>query len=181
MVKMNARVFEYFEWLKEQVSFEGGRVFTESEDRILGILFLMDFEFSMPMDKNRAKDGLILRKIWGNRRLEAGEKVDLGAIFEGKEQCSMLEMLLGLAIRMEDLLFEPGQNHISKWFWEMIDNSEWPKILEKEGVKELKKAILAWTTEKPWPKAQNPFKKAHFSGQEIWYQMHEYVGEKCGF
>ena len=165
-----AHLESYFDWLVGQVKGCEKREF-------LRFLFDLDFVYTLELDKNRAKDGLILRKIWKNSLEEEGIRTNFEAIFEEKPECSVLEMVLGVAIRMEDLLYIPGQDQIWKWFWELIENSEWEETLEKSGHEACKKQILAWTCGQKsggWP---NIFKNGHFFGHEIWYQMHDYVAK----
>jgi len=73
--------------------------------------FWWDSDF-MPMDRNRALDGIDLRERYGcsNDILQ--------------EPCSVLEMLIALAIRIEDQFmtnYDEG-NRTSQWFWIMLTN-----------------------------------------------------------
>lgn len=62
------------------------------------------------MDSNRAYDGLKLREDFG---------IDLG-----DKPCSMLEMMVALAIREDDIMaYYHSENDCPQtWFWEMLDN-----------------------------------------------------------
>lgn len=36
--------------------------------------------------------------------------------------CSIIEVICGLAIRMDDIMRDPEGAHIDRWFWELISN-----------------------------------------------------------
>lgn len=73
------------------------------------------FQWGVPMDDNRAIDGMALRK---NYTEETGE------IVENLGPCTFLEMLVGLAVRCEvDVMHDGYEDHTSVWFWAMLDNS----------------------------------------------------------
>jgi hypothetical protein len=70
------------------------------------------------MDRNRAIDGICLREKYGcsNSLLN--------------EPCSVLEMLIALAARMENQImssFDAG-DRTGQWFWTMINNLELNKL-----------------------------------------------------
>jgi hypothetical protein len=71
---------------------------------------LRKFEWSIDMDGNRAHDGLKLREAFG---------IDLA-----DKPCTMLEMMVALAIREDDIMaFYHSKDDCPKtWFWEMLDN-----------------------------------------------------------
>lgn len=74
----------------------------------------------IPHDENRASDGLELREEY-LREIQYPKYVDI----EG--ECSVLEMLIGLARRMDFETSDPYDfynttDRTAYWFWEMIDN-----------------------------------------------------------
>ena len=79
-------------------------------------LFTITYTWTIPDDANRAEDGLSLRDRFED---ESGEKLWLN------RGCSMLEMMVALAIRMEnDLMYDPDYgDRTSVWFWGMMDAS----------------------------------------------------------
>lgn len=105
----------YFEWLMRQIP---GAKPSECQH-----LFNKEFYASVPNDGNRFQDGLVLRE---NFQRETGEKP-----FEGTWcSCNMLEMMIGLARRMRDLMedqIEEQYNTVSRWFCEMLDNLGKPR------------------------------------------------------
>jgi len=74
---------------------------------------MVDFYWSVPNDGNRIEDGLKLRELFMQRH----------DFFVLDFPCSVLEVLIGLALRMEDNLADPSKgDRTAEWFWEMIAN-----------------------------------------------------------
>lgn len=86
--------------------------------KLLDYLYQVDFVWIIPMDENRAKDGLNLRSRFCD--LYSLNDIQMREIFSSKP-CSMLEMMIALAIRIEDdFMGTENSNNTSKWFWSMI-------------------------------------------------------------
>lgn len=77
-------------------------------------LFQVDYIWTIPMDKNRAQDGIDLRCLYANlNRLEED-------IF-GDKPCSMLEFLIAFAMRIEnDFMGKAGEDNTPRWFYDML-------------------------------------------------------------
>lgn len=88
------------------------------DNPLLYYLFEVDYIWTIPLDINRAQDGIDLRCLWANlTKLETYDTV-----FKNKK-CSMLEMLIAFAIRIEnDFMGDTGVNKSSEWFHLMITN-----------------------------------------------------------
>lgn len=89
---------------------QGGRYYHE----LMYYLYSREFYWSedIPMDRNRALDGIALREKYGY----PGDVMD--------EPCSVLEMLIALACRIENQLmhnFDEG-DRTAQWFWIMATN-----------------------------------------------------------
>ena len=100
---------EYFEWLYEIVC--DGRFSRHISFRKL-LMHMHDVEFMYVIlkDENRAEEGVELRRR-----------------FSGHSQygpCSVLEMILALAIRCEEnIMANPDYgNRTGQWFWGMVNN-----------------------------------------------------------
>lgn len=102
----------YFEWLMAQVDAP------ENYRMLLEKLHARTFTWRMHQDANRAQDGMDLRARFIE---ETGSKVDESVFMK---PCSVLEMMIALACRMDsDILFDPAYGDRSpEWFWIMIDN-----------------------------------------------------------
>lgn len=106
---------EYFQWLCNIV---------QADDQDHSYMILMktfhrfDFTWTIENDKNRAVDGLDLRR-------EYAENFGCDDDFMGDVPCTFLEMLIGIALRMEFILFNPNfGNQTPIWFWILIENME---------------------------------------------------------
>ena len=73
-------------------------------------LFRTEYYWSVPNDDNRGADGLKLRERYGYPEVES--------------ECSLLEMLLGLAVRChEEIMYDPSKDYKQEdWFWMMLTN-----------------------------------------------------------
>lgn len=110
---------EYFEWMSDIVC--GRRYSKEISYRKL-LMFLHDTEFrySIPKDRNRAEDGICLRY-----RFTLANDYDEFMIAEYiVGPCSVLEMMVALAIRCEENIMDDPNvgDRTSQWFWGMISN-----------------------------------------------------------
>lgn len=108
---------EYFEWLcklvcedtlSEKISFH----------KLLSHLHKRKFTYSLKNDKNRALDGVALR-----RRFFMSYNLDDDSEYL-KGPCSVLEMMIGLSIRCEETIMDDPRygNRTIQWFWGMVTN-----------------------------------------------------------
>ncbi|MCF0239890.1 MAG: hypothetical protein HUJ62_05560 [Streptococcus gallolyticus] len=105
----------YFRWLVKQVSDKDTPSYTE----LLRILHGVPFIWHLVGDDNREADGIDLREEF----IGDTHQYTLDSVECLQEQCSVLEMLVALAMRMETLL--EGDDDCSRmhiWFWDMIEN-----------------------------------------------------------
>ena len=105
----------YFDWL--YASMVGGRFAKGISYRKLFMnLHATEFIFTIPMDENRAEDGIDMRDRFsialGYKNIE---KILIGP-------CSVLEMMVGLATRCEESIMDDPQigDRTGQWFWGMI-------------------------------------------------------------
>lgn len=77
----------------------------------------VDFEWLIDMDENRAQDGIDLRDRFIR---ECGYHEEDEVYLE--KPCSVLEMMVALAIRAEQTIMDDPDagNRTGQWFWEMI-------------------------------------------------------------
>ena len=70
------------------------------------------------MDSNRAGDGLGLRYRFSDLKRYRYEDVEAAL----PETCSMLEMMIALALRCEETIMDNPQkgNRTKQWFWQMV-------------------------------------------------------------
>lgn len=108
---------EYFEWLYAMVC-EHRYSERISYRRLLMHLHNTEFRYSIPNDQNRAENGTYLR--WRFARDHGMREVP--ACIDGP--CSVLEMMIALAIQCEETIMDDPAfgNRLGQWFWGMIIN-----------------------------------------------------------
>lgn len=88
---------------------------------LLNMLNNIEFTYLIPMDENRLSDGLDLRGIFA---CECG--IPHIAIKRGLDMdvCSVLEVMVALAIRMETNIMDDTDcgDRTAVWFWTMIES-----------------------------------------------------------
>ena len=108
----------YFEWMCSLVC---GKRFAHdiSFRKLLRHLHDTEFIYIISRDANRAGDGMDLRYRFA---YENQDLLDAERYLSGP--CSVLEMMVALAIRCEETIMDdPGVgNRTSQWFWNMITN-----------------------------------------------------------
>lgn len=169
----------YRHWLMDQVNFRRRGRFK--------CLFLalhdVDFTYILDRDKNRAEDGLALRDRF------CYEKDVSHTIFRGHNECSVLEMLVAFAIRIDaEWIGDPKEPRPEVIFETMLRNLnvfyEDPDIPER-GV--IDSRIYKWLDREFDRQGRGsifPIKKRVRTDQrklEIWEQMMSYISENYRF
>lgn len=113
-MKQHSTTHLYFEWLCRKVCKTTTKINRYSQ--LLETLHSIEFIYYIPMDANRLRDGEDLRYRFARRF--GVEPTFLS------DSCSVLEMLVALAIRCEEQIMDDPEkgNRTSIWFWEMIEN-----------------------------------------------------------
>lgn len=112
---------KYFDWMCELVCDERYPV-RRSYRKLLSYLHERDFTYILEFDGNRAEDGIYLRYRFAYEHRGYNEEVVLNCLDRGP--CSILEMLVALALRCEEDMMDDLDlgNRTGKWFWEMISS-----------------------------------------------------------
>lgn len=107
---------EYFEWMFDLMCC--GRSSKMIYRKLLRHLHDTEFIFSIPKDDNRAEDGIDLRYRFALMR----DYDDIEMYLHGP--CSILEMMVALAIRCEENIMDNPDigDRTSQWFWGMVVN-----------------------------------------------------------
>lgn len=108
---------EYFEWLYDYVC-KGRSHHGVSYRELFHCLDNIEFTYSIPRDGNRAKDGIGLRYRFCMEQY--GESLEYAL----DRPCSVLEMIIALAIRCEESIMDDTRygNRTGQWFWTMMHN-----------------------------------------------------------
>ena len=172
---------EYFNYLLNIV---GGR---EKYSRILRELYKIDYYSTVPNDDNRGSDGLMLREDF------IDDRGHHALSYFDNRPCSVLEMLIALAQRLE---FEVAQTDFEKtpkeWFWILINNlglskvtnesvGDYPKILDQVHTTVLRMLSRSYAPNGDGGLFPLNNAKRDQRGVEIWYQMTEYLMENYSF
>ena len=153
---------------------------------LITTLSVMPFTYVVEMDSNRMWDGLYLRNIFYDDHVE----------FEGglTQECSLLEMLVGLAYRMANDVFSDLGKSTGDWFWEFMSNLGADYYTDDilEGVSDKNHRddlidLLSNFMDRKYKDSRSGniflFKKdpKDLKKIELWYQMHYYIEQKYGF
>lgn len=106
---------EYFEWLRSIVDKHLRDI---SYGYLLDALYHREYIPALPMDSNRVGDGLGLRYRFSNRKRYRYDDVEAAL----PEYCTMLEMMIALALRCEENIMDNPKkgDRTKQWFWQMI-------------------------------------------------------------
>ena len=109
---------EYFEWMCQLV-YDQRYTRGLSYRNLLIHLHNIDFQYSLPMDGNRAEDGIDLRYRFGYENKYESPMIDS---YLDNRPCSVLEMLIALAFRCEENIMRDPDigDRTGQWFWNMI-------------------------------------------------------------
>lgn len=120
----------YFEWLLELVC-DGKYARRVQYRRLFQHFQETEFTYSIPMDSNRAEDGIELRSRFGS--LNSYDDGMITAHF-GYGHCSLLEMMAALAIRCEEHIMGDSDigNRTGQWFWNMVINLELDQMTDSK-------------------------------------------------
>lgn len=110
---------EYFEWMYRLIF--SGRENGASYRKLLCKLHDTEFTYSIAMDGNRAEDGVDLRYRFGNEKKKREASV---ASCLDVFPCSVLEMMVALAIRLEEQIMDNPDigDRTGEWFMGMVES-----------------------------------------------------------
>lgn len=109
----------YFDWMSSLAIPDNRK--RRRYSKLLECLNSLSFNFTIPLDKNRKVDGLTLRYRFGFEKgfsnLFIQENLD-------NNECSMLEMMVALALRAEEhIMYDPDiGDRLHAWFAEMLNS-----------------------------------------------------------
>lgn len=171
----------YFDWIcrvTHDDRFTQGR----SYQKLMLYLDSVSFRYSIPMDGNRAEDGVNMRYYYGDQN-----NIDRHVVsrYLDDRDCSVLEMMAALAIRCEEHIMKDPDfgDRTGYWFWNMIQSLKLldmcDEFFNEEYVIDVVHHFLdrnygyygdggLFTVENPPRDMRNI---------EIWYQMSAYLNE----
>lgn len=172
---------QYYDWLYKIVCGEW-EPRNLSFHRLLMYLFNRDYIPACEMDVCRATDGINLRYRFASENNIPYGKID--AIFQGVP-CSMLEMMVALAIRIEEHIMEDRSmgKRIGQWFWNMVVSLGLAAMDDTRFSKERAEPILARFMDRGYQPngAGGLFTLTRptidMRTIDIWYQLMAYLNE----
>lgn len=178
---MNDISKDYFNWLCKLID-HGGKV--KIYKKTLALLHEQDFIYILPKDGNRFEDGIELRYRYGSEHgisyQEIADRLD-------RRACSVFEMMVALAVRMEDhIMYDPDKgDRQSKWFWVMFENLGLKPMTNSkfdEHYSDILEIIDRLNYREYEPDGTGGLFITHdptknMLDEEIWYQMQQYLNE----
>lgn len=172
----------YFNWMCQLVSVRRYSI-VRSYVRLLRFLYKTDFYYTIPMDGNREADGIDLRYRFG---YENSYDESMITAYLDDRPCSMLEMMIALAIRCEENIMDDPDigDRTGQWFWNMIENLGLADMDDTEYDELYVGSIVKRFLDRGYKKNGEGglFTIHHSAGRdlrsvEIWHQMCWYLDE----
>lgn len=163
---------EYFKTLSDLVLCDHGDF---TYDLLIKELYVKNFYAIIERDKNRIYDGLNLREKY------MGDDADY---IEG--ECSVLEMMIALAQRIDNIMFDPDMGDgTARWFWEMIENLGLENFPDEDFSTKAVDHIIDTFVDRKYDAnghgglfpLEYPDSRIDQRDIEIWYQMQAYLNE----
>lgn len=171
---------EYFEWLFDLVC--GGRFARKNSFRkLLMRLHDTDFRYVIENDLNRAEDGVDLRRRFA---ITIEHEYSYDFIMDNLDgPCSVLELMIALAIRCEESIMDDPNvgDRTGQWFWGMVRNlglgSMTDDRFDRNFVDEAVNRFLDRDYEPDGTGGLFKIKRCEFDLRtvEIWYQLCWYL------
>lgn len=164
----------YFDWLA-MIAFPDGEKRSYYVEVLKG-LYDIDFGWVLDRDQNRAKDGEQLRVMFEDETDCPCEKYG---------PCSVLEMMLALAMRCESqIMYDPDEgDRVHIWFWEMFRNLGLDELGEDDFDELIFSSIIQRLLGREYSKDGRgglfyiPNCHRDMRKIEIWYQLNFYLQE----
>lgn len=144
------------------------------------VLYFTDFKWFVPNDDNRAFEGKNLRERFC-------DEVGIEYIVDNfPEEVSMLELIIALAYRWENIIDDKSMD---EWFWKMLENAGLDKYTDEflyavgdvgfEEIDQILEKIINRTYRRDGRGGLFPLQRAKKDQRkvELWYQMNTYLVE----
>lgn len=171
---------QYFDWMYRLVVDD--RYSNKSYRKLFVRLYDTEFVYTIPMDGNRAEDGIALRYRFGREYDYCDAMV---ADFLDDRSCSILEMMTALAIRCEEHLMDNPDigNRTGQWFWSMLTSLGLGSMTDARFNRSYVDAVLERFLDHNYRRNGEgglfTINDSRFDmrSTEIWYQMNCYLNE----
>lgn len=174
----NELVDRYFDWMYQLVV---DNRYSKSYRKLFARLYDTDFTYTIPMDGNRAEDGIDLRYRFG--REHSFSDAMIASLLDDRP-CSVLEMMTALAIRCEEHIMDDPDigNRTGQWFWCMLVNLGLGSVSDDKFDRYYVDRALERLLEREYERNGEGGLFTVNNGRdmratEIWYQMNYYLSE----
>lgn len=173
----------YFDWLCMSIDVgkhpSGRRNYME----LCTMLHSIEFQAKLPLDVNRAMDGMQLRVTFMQQHGEYGSATNRGG-------CTMLELLVALSKQMSFMMYGNEAHHRTPYYfsvlmknlglWKLTDEN-WYSLNGEFFVDDAVYRVINRLYDADGKGGLFPLKhpKEDQRCVEIWYQMHAWLGENC--
>ena len=175
----NELIDQYFDWMYRFVVDD--RYSNKSYRKLFCRLHDTEFTYTIPMDGNRAEDGIDLRYRFGREQNYDDRMI---AAFLDDRPCSILEMMTALAIRCEEHLMDNPDigDRTGKWLWDMLVNLELDSMDDAHFNRRYVDRVLAQFLNRDYERNGKGGLFTVNNGRnmrttEIWYQMNYHLSE----
>ena len=171
---------EYFNWLYNLVS-ENRYAEGISFRKLLRFLHETEFTWMIPKDQNRADDGISLRYRFA---MNSGYEEDIDWALDVLDgPCSVLEMMIALALRCEECIMDDPEmgNRTAQWFWNMIVSLGLGPAIDGQFDRRLAEAVITGFLFRDYePDGRGGLftvrrSRVDMRDLEIWHQLCEYL------
>lgn len=167
---------KYFLWMINIVGPAPGKYRRKNYRDLLEHMNHTEFVPFHPMDENRVDDGIELRYRFG--REEDIPDAEISVSLDNRE-CSVLEIMVSLAIRMEETITSDPDygDRTGLWFWDMVESMRLMNMDDIQFAAETVDRALNRMIHREYASnglgglftVQNP--REDMRNVEIWYQM----------
>lgn len=170
---------QYFDWMYQLAVDD--RYSNKSYRKLFARLYDTEFTYTIPMDGNRAEDGIDLRYRFGREHLYHDAMV---ASCLDDRPCSVLEMMTALSIRCEEHIMDDPDvgNRTGQWFWGMLVSLGLGSMDDRKFDRYFVDRILERFLNREYERNGEGGLFTVNNGRdmrniEIWYQMNYYLSE----
>lgn len=170
---------QYFDWMYQLVVDD--RYSNKSYRKLFARLYDTEFTYTIPMDGNRAEDGINLRYRFGREQLYSDVMV---ASCLDDRPCNILEMMIALSIRCEEHIMDDPDvgDRTGQWFWSMLVSLGLGGMEDRKFDRYLVDTTLERFLDRGYERNGEGGLFTVNNGRdmrrtEIWYQMNYYLSE----
>jgi len=146
--------------------------------KLLAYLYDTEFTYTIPKDRNRAQDGICLRDRFIDYKRYEPYMIEY---IDGP--CSVLEMMVALAIRCEESIMDDPLlgDRTAQWFWGMITSlglgGMYDSLFDECLVRDIVMRFLNREYEPDGRGGLFTIRNPHRDMRdiEIWYQLNDYI------